>query len=52
MVYDIQKQSSDKLYSFPHKGNYEFVSHAKWYNDQIIFVKNNKIVEVKFKKGS
>jgi len=46
VVYDVQKQSTEKLYSFPHKGNYNFISHARWYNDQIILVRNNKIVEI------
>jgi len=46
MVYDITKQDVEKLYTFPHKSKYDQISHARWYNDNIIFVKNGKIVEM------
>ena len=46
MAYDITKHDVEKLYTFPHKSKYEQISHARWYNDNIIFVKNGKIIEV------
>lgn len=46
MAFDINTRKTDTLYNFTPRSNYEFVSFAKWYQDRIILVKNQKIVQV------
>jgi hypothetical protein len=45
-TYDVNKQTVDKIHTFAPKSGYDFIAHVKWYNEQLVLVKNLKTVEV------